>query len=585
MPLITLPSVILDAVFEDNLDATHAVCTGTVAGSYNLGVGGTFTIAVDGGAAQTIVFADALFSDILAATATEVAAAINTQLTDAVATVVLNRIVVTSSSYGATSQLTITNGTLAIVTLLGFGPGVTVTQNGVDATPAIILTNRNPAPGESAIPAAALIYFEFAATTGVAPLPADMIIEIESVVAWNGTSWVNGFSGTISTPFADVLAVELTALALFTSAQIVDVRVVLTTPAFDETYYFVAGDTAPPLIYDVQGRSETVLRVTFTEPVKMVLPADSDDALNPANYIIERLSRPAVSVNVISVNVYDTYTVDLTTDIELTFGAPYLLMVSNVVDLEDNAFLPPNNAFMFNAFAPAFPKGRRFRLFEMLPEINRREDANQDLEVFVGIFQEITNLLLSLVDRWSDIIDLDLAGEGFLDAMLVDLGNPFSEFDLTTIDKRRLLRVLVSMYKLKGTPIGIVDVVRFFLGIEITIEIFNGFDAWELTDAGADPTVGNELGDDFTDAFDPAYFGPGPDGLYSFIVDSPYALLTVEQRSRIASIAELMKPAHTHLVAITDPTPEIPIDHVELGLSMLGSGIPGESSGTFVLHA
>jgi hypothetical protein len=168
--------------------------------------------------------------------------------------------------------------------------------------------------------------------------------------------------------------------------------------------------------------------------------------------------------------------------------------------------------------------------------------------------------------------------------MLYSLGNPFAEFDLSEIDKRRLIQVLVSIYKLKGTARGIIDVIRFFLGIEVTVEVLNDFDAWELTEEGADASVGNELSDDNSDAPDAAELGPNEAGIYSFVINSPSVILTDEQRSRITSIAELMKPGHTHLIRITDPTPEVPIDHVELGLSELGSSVGGEWAGSFILH-
>jgi phage tail-like protein len=584
MALIHFPSVQLDLVVEDTLDATQATIAGTLSGPFDFGLGGDFTIEVDGGAAQTINFEEANFLSLEYATLAEVIVAINGQLTGATASISNNTILIKSDIFGSTSELIITDGTLAIVALLGLGSGTSVSDTGTDAADAVLLVNRNPEPDEIAVPADSQIYFELANTTGTAPLSSDMVIEIGGVEVWNGTTFINGYSGSVSNPAADVLAVSITPPDDFTTTEIVSVHVTLITPSFDETYSFVAEDTAPPEILTVQGRDETTLRVTFTEPVIISSPSAENDALNPDNYTLERLSRPAVSATVTAVNQVSDRVVDLTTDIELTFGAPYMLLVQQVEDLEGNSILAPNNTANFNAYAPPFPHGRRFRLLECLPDLNRSEDAQQDLHVFIAIFQEVLNLLLVSVDKWADIIDLDLAPEQFLDAMLRDGGNPFTEFDLDEIDKRRLLRVLVAIYKLKGTARGIIDVVRFFLGLEVTVEILNEFDGWELTEEGADASIGHELSDMIEDSPTPAELGPSIAEIYSFIVDCPSVVLTNEQRIRITSIAELMKPGHTHLIAVTDATPDPTIDHVELGFSALGSSVPGESAGTFILH-
>lgn len=584
MSLTYLPSVQVDLVTEDTLDATQATLAGTETGPFDFGLGGDFTIEVDGGSAQTINFEDVHFLALEYATLTEVVDAINEQLTGATASIVSNTILIKSDIYGSTSELVVSNGTLAIVTLLGLGSGSSVSDTGTDAADAVVLVNRNPEPNETGIPADSTIYFELANTTGTAPLESNLVVEIGGVVAWDGADFANGYTGTISNPAADVLAVSLIPPAEFTTTEIVTVRAALSTPTFDETYSFVAEDTEAPQIASVLGRDEKILRVTFNEPVVISSVSATNDALNPDNYALERLSRPAVSVEVTAVNQVSDRVVDLTTDIELTYGAPYMLVVRRVEDLEGTAIIAPNNIANFNAYSPPFPNGRRFRLIEFLPSLNRGEDAQQELNVFMAVFQDVLNLLLVSIDKWSNIIDLDLAPEVFLDAMLMDLGNPFTEFDLTEIDKRRLLRVLVAIYKLKGTGVGIINVVRFFLGIEVTIDVINAYEGWELTEEGADASIGNELSDIVEDSPDPAEFGPGTDLVYSFIVHSPYVILTDEERARITSIAELMKPGHTHLVAVTDISPEEELDHVELGFSELGSSTPGESAGTFILH-
>ena len=206
----------------------------------------------------------------------------------------------------------------------------------------------------------------------------------------------------------------------------------------------------------------------------------------------------------------------------------------------------------FVAFVPPKPARRRFDIIKFIPQINREEDVTKDLERFVKCLQEITDLLLFDIDLFTDILDPDKAPEPFLDAMLCDLGNPF-EFDLIEIDKRRLISVLVEMYKQKGTRVGIINVIRFFLGIEMTIVAFNTA-SWILGEG--------ELGDD-------TFLGPSAQfNLYAFNIVSPIAL-TAEQRKRIRSIVDLMKVAHEHFVDLIEPDTTV-IDHVSLGESALG---------------
>lgn len=286
-----------------------------------------------------------------------------------------------------------------------------------------------------------------------------------------------------------------------------------------------------------------------------------------------------------------------------------------------------------------FPAERSFDLWRMLPEFNRREDdeGTGDLRRFISCLQEIVNLQLYEVDHWTDILDRDKAAERYLDAMLLDLGNPFA-FDLTEIEKRRLLRVLVSIYRQKGTARGIINVIRFFLGIVVEILCYLDVETWELgtpffelipdevIDDGTDGqiiastrrflsataaftprseggvirvtsgVVGNngdhrvtayvsptevEIGDStalsdegpgltWQERGMPSTLGPGLSwGRYAFEIISP-VVLTDEQRKRIVDLATYMKPAHTHLNRIVEPTTPPVYDHLELGISRLG---------------
>jgi len=58
--------------------------------------------------------------------------------------------------------------------------------------------------------------------------------------------------------------------------------------------------------------------------------------------------------------------------------------------------------------------------------------------------------------------------------------------------------------------------------------------------------------------------------LYSFIIRAPDVVLTATQRAQLATLADVLKPAHTHLVAIEDASPADTWDHWVLGESQVG---------------
>jgi phage tail-like protein len=168
--------------------------------------------------------------------------------------------------------------------------------------------------------------------------------------------------------------------------------------------------------------------------------------------------------------------------------------------------------------------------------------------------QEVTDLMLYGVDRFVDIFDPDIAPEVFVDAMLADLGNPFP-FVLDLVKKRQLVKLLVPLYKQKGTRPGILAAIRFFVELDLTITTYTG----------TDMRLGlSRLGEDWI-------LGPGNSfSLYAFTIVSPVAL-SAEERTMITFIANYMRVAHEHLVRIVEPTePVAPDDPLVLGSSQLG---------------
>ena len=306
--------------------------------------------------------------------------------------------------------------------------------------------------------------------------------------------------------------------------------------------------TTPAIAHVVgaQARGLQRVRVAFDVAVTQGDGAAADDALAPMNYAFTRRSAPAVDgVAVASVELVTATAVELVTDLPLTPGALYDVTVLGVA-------AAPTNTAAFTGFVPPRPPNRAFELWRMLPELNRREDDTGDLAGFLGCLQEVTDLLLADIDGFTEILDPDLAAESVLDRMLGELGDPFA-FDLTAVDKRRLIHVLVAIYREKGTAAGIVNAIRFFLNLEVTITSYAG-EALSLGDS--------LLGVDWV-------LGPSePWGAYAFEVTSP-RILTADERARLDRIVDYMKPAHTHVARLVEPVPPVAIDHVELGLSDL----------------
>lgn len=85
-------------------------------------------------------------------------------------------------------------------------------------------------------------------------------------------------------------------------------------------------------------------------------------------------------------------------------------------------------------------------------------------------------------ELFQDLFDPDKAPMPFVELMLLSLGNPFRAIILTDTQKRKLVKLLIPIYRQKGTAIGIINAVRFLLGIEIDIIDPHGVDedGWQV---------------------------------------------------------------------------------------------------------
>lgn len=340
--------------------------------------------------------------------------------------------------------------------------------------------------------------------------------------AYDGSAFQAGYNGGSSassshTPASDYAYHQITIdpAADFSSRKTIRVRVVVNSTALDEIYTFRAADVEQPQVVSAESIDQFTVRVRFDDMM-------GSDALDADNWTITRNNvdpLPGVTLTVTAVELVD-YSIegygydgpygystpygygfadyDLTVNWEQTPGCPYTVEVDgSVTDENGNVIDASYVSTTFTGYSPATPATRNFDIWYLLPGRLRELDESGDLERFTNCLQEVLDLMLYQFDHFSDQWDIDLATDEQIDLILHDLGNPFNmdELDLTAAQKRKLASLLVTIYQLKGTNVGIESIV--FLLLEKTVEVVDYVsDGWILGESAlGDGAVAQVLSD------------------------------------------------------------------------------------------
>jgi phage tail-like protein len=456
---------------------------------------------------------------------------------------------------------------LALVIVGGTGPyqaelpGCAVDAVVADDTGVVLeLVNRNPQPNETgvAVDGPFETHLESSAGSAAPDLARTTITVDGAVVLLNGVfqaGWLS--SGAALSPSGGRAFSLLPDTPLAPSAahviQVTSALVGGPPASLIQSWTFSTVDTVAPSVTAALAIREREVRVTFSEEMMQGDGTSDPDSLNPANYTITLLGGwPAVTPVVVGASADGANQVILALDIPMTRRAVYQVEVVNAEDLNDNGVTPPNNTAIFLGYTFPAPPDRDFDFYKKWVPEDQKGQETGDLLTLFAIWQEPIDLLLGYIDKIHEIYDPDIAPEAFVDLMLWENGNPFN-FPMTLVEKRRLVQILIDIYRSKGTGPGIVDAIRLFMGIEVTLNVY----AW--APAGLGEAIMGEtwiLG------------SSDPQDLLTFQVLVPQ-VLTDAERSKMSQIIDYMMDAREFFV-ILEPEDIVVPDHWQMGFSQLG---------------
>lgn len=362
-------------------------------------------------------------------------------------------------------------------------------------------------------------------------------------------------------------------------------------------WYGQPGQPAVPELLSARAVARHTVELVFSEPVLVrkktqlvVEPADrytpvtwlgaAWEAANPANYDITRVSGgnfdgpgEAVELGVIYAEEAEGYWSEVLdggttyiaatrvwvhTDFQHTPRADYRVTVSEVRAQSAGPAIPGDaDEADWPGYVVSHVPRATLTLIDQLPEIVRRldDEGTGSLAGFFVCVQEVFDRVLEDSDAFFlELCEIDRIRPEFLDALLYDLGNPFAGlFDLTVNEKRKLAAVVVQMYREKGTCEGVVNVVRFFTGVQLSGCSRWGDGNWRLH-GGFYPATTVPPGGPYKLGTN-TILGPGSSTeRWSFWLYHPApGTLTADELTKIETITKYMAPAGQHYLGVKAP--------------------------------
>jgi len=166
-----------------------------------------------------------------------------------------------------------------------------------------------------------------------------------------------------------------------------------------------------------------------------------------------------------------------------------------------------------------------FDLFDFLPNISREVDeADGSFQSFVWGFNQIWADLLTTVEAMPSNL-LDPKTTPLIQDLATHRGNPFQCFNDTQL--RKIADNLAYIYKRRGDTTGLVNVIRFILGLEATIEMDYSF-CWQLGQTGRSELQSQSILSSRNSPF--------------FKISVPGDTLPDEVKTQIVTLIQFMKP-------------------------------------------
>jgi phage tail-like protein len=402
--------------------------------------------------------------------------------------------------------------------------------------------------------------------------------------------WQTGFSGTI-TPNAydgfDVVVVPDNPLADGTweaTAYVVD------ADGASDTEIWSFGVVTKPWLIAVRPILRRVVELEFeiapvrvrslevenAAPVDRFVPVDwtgkggaASDAANPENYSASQPSQgslvePGEAMPLVPVWIteapgywYDSGGIRYAWRIEVAFNDQQTARADYLINVDNLVFTGPDmqaTSLPFVGYQPSKVVRGSLKLWNEVGTTHRQDDIGTgELAALFGAMQEVLDRMIEDVDAFTvDTMDIETMRRDYLPILLWDLGNPFA-FDLTPYEQRKLAGVLVDMYRQKGTCVGIVNAVRFFVGVELVGCSKAWQDTWRLHGGSYPSTVVPQGGPYKLDLN--ARLGPGTrTEIETFWLLHPTpGSITADQLAQIGAIADYMKPAASNYAGVRAP--------------------------------